>query len=178
MIGQVWQHYSITWHDDFDGEPIPVTADLQNQATEEWEHVNVEYWGDGIMEGIIPNWVISYLPTNTFKHVRVASEAFDLSYTTDPHQSINIYDKARNISGYRGEKLMARLDALLLTLKGCKGRIRARPWETLHPQGNVANLAQALDSEYDQFYLEQQVKVSFSECIGGQVLQYEGLQSL
>ncbi|KAK6067534.1 arylsulfatase [Seiridium cupressi] len=101
-------------------------------------------------------------------------EDINVPFVTDPNQSTSIYGQGRNIPGYDGEKLTARLDALLLTLKGCKGRVCTRPWETLHPQGNVPNLTQALDSQYDQFYLEQQIKVSFSECIGGQVLQYEG----
>lgn len=68
------------------------------------------------------------------------------------------------------------MDALLLTLKGCKGRVCTRPWETLHPQGDVANLEQALNAKYDDFYLEKQLKVSFSECAAGQLLQYEGPQ--
>jgi N-acetylglucosamine-6-sulfatase len=68
------------------------------------------------------------------------------------------------------------LDALLLTLKGCKGRVCTRPWETLHPQGDVHDLEQALDPQYDEFYLEEQLKVSFSECAAGQLLQYEGPQ--
>lgn len=49
----------IALHDDFDGEPIPVTTELQKQVTEKSEHVNVEYWGDGILEGTMSNWVTS-----------------------------------------------------------------------------------------------------------------------
>ncbi|KAH6659994.1 arylsulfatase precursor [Truncatella angustata] len=180
---------NITLHDDFDGEPIPVTTELQNQVLAKSEHVNVEYWGDGIMEGTISKWIGTSLPNNTYKHVRVVSEAFDLSYTvwctnehelfdlkTDPYQSTNLYGQARNISGQDGTKLSSRLDALLLTLKGCKGRVCTRPWETLHPQGNVHNLTDALDPAYDQFYQSEQLKVSFSECAAGQLLQYEGPQ--
>ncbi|ETS83504.1 hypothetical protein PFICI_05380 [Pestalotiopsis fici W106-1] len=205
---------NITLHDDFDGEPIPVTTDLQARTVAKSEHVNVEYWGEGIMEGTISNWVTSTLPNNTYKHVRVVSDAFDLSYTvwcsnehelfdfkvwlltpmnshstrdnadhahppkkTDPYQNTNLYGQSGLIAGYDAEKLTARLDALLLTLKGCKGRVCTRPWETLHPQGDVQNLTQALDSKYDQFYLEQQPKVSFSQCAAGQLLEYEGPQT-
>ncbi|KAK6207218.1 hypothetical protein LQW54_007419 [Pestalotiopsis sp. IQ-011] len=180
----------IDLHDDFDGEPIPVTTELQAQNATKSEYVNVEYWGEGIMEGTISNWVTSTLANNTYKHLRVVSEAFDLSYTvwcsnehelfdfkTDPYQSKNLYGQSAPIAGADAAKLTARLDALLLTLKGCKGRVCTRPWETLHPQGDVADLTQALDPKYDQFYLEEQPKVSFSECLGGQLLEYEGPQT-
>ncbi|KAI4601038.1 hypothetical protein KJ359_012225 [Pestalotiopsis sp. 9143b] len=180
----------IDLHDDFDGEPIPVTTELQAQNATKSEYVNVEYWGEGIMEGTISNWVTSTLANNTYKHLRVVSEAFDLSYTvwcsnehelfdfkTDPYQSKNLYNQSAPIAGVNAAKLTARLDALLLTLKGCKGRVCTRPWETLHPQGDVADLTQALDPKYDQFYLEEQPKVSFSECLGGQLLEYEGPQT-
>ncbi|KAF7538703.1 hypothetical protein G7054_g2745 [Neopestalotiopsis clavispora] len=179
---------NLTLHDDFDGEPIPVTTDLQAQTVAKSEHVNVEYWGEGIMEGTISNWVSTI------------SDAFDLSYTvwcsnehelydfqsmadyftkkqTDPYQSTNLYNQTGLVAGHDADKLTARLDALLLTLKGCKGRVCTRPWETLHPQGDVANLTQALDPKYDDFYLEQQPKVSFSQCAGGQLLEYEGPQT-
>lgn len=33
--------------------------------------------------------------------------------------------------------LLNRLDALLLVLKSCTGRLCTNPWETLHPIGDV-----------------------------------------
>lgn len=180
---------NITLHDDFDGEVIPVTTELQAQVTQKTEHVNVEYWGDGITEGDISWWTAASLANNTYKHVRVLSDAYDLSYSvwctnehelydlkTDPYQTTNLFGATTNISisGYNKEKLTARLDALLLTLKGCKGRVCTRPWETLHPLGDVSSLADAMDSEYDDFYVNQQLKVTFSECFAGYLTQYEG----
>jgi hypothetical protein len=50
-----------------------------------------------------------------------------------------------------------------------------RPWEKLHPQGDVVrNLKDAMEERYDLFYLEKQQKVSFEECALGQVLSVEG----
>jgi arylsulfatase A-like enzyme len=36
---------------EFDGEPIPVTSKMQEDAPQKSEHVNVEFWGVGIFEG-------------------------------------------------------------------------------------------------------------------------------
>lgn len=73
-------------------------------------------------------------------------------------------------------KLQARLDALLLVLKGCKASACTHPWSVLHPKGNVENLADALSAEYDDFYAKQP-KVSFSKCELGQILSSEGPQN-
>ena len=145
---------------------------------------------------------------NTYKHVRVLADAYNVSYTvwcdnehelydlqvrsprprlrnlplkptsprsqTDPYQNTNLYGRNGTVSGYDITKLSARLDALILTLKACKGSVCVRPWETLHPQGNVHDLADAMDPEYDDFYLEQQLKVTFSACEQGYIIAAEG----
>lgn len=43
----------IPLHDDFDGEPIPVTADMLAGAAPRSEHVNVEFWGTNLEEGTL-----------------------------------------------------------------------------------------------------------------------------
>ncbi|KAI1074662.1 arylsulfatase precursor [Whalleya microplaca] len=189
IVPTIFQLAGISLHDDFDGEPIPVTIESQSKTTPKVEHVNVEFWGKGIAEGTISNWTSSFA-NNTYKHVRVVADDYDLSYTvwctnehelydlkTDPYQSTNLYGSTDDVSGYSIDKLISRLDALLLTLKGCKGRVCTRPWETLHPQGNVRSLADALDSEYDHFYLSEQLKVSYSGCEAGYLTQFEGALS-
>lgn len=52
-----------------------------------------------------------------------------------------------------------------------------RPWDVLHPSGNVHNLIDALSHEYDQFYHEQP-KVSFSSCQLGYLTSEEGPQNV
>jgi N-acetylglucosamine-6-sulfatase len=147
---------------------------------------------------------------NTFKHVRVIGDGYDLAFAVwctmdhelydmkvsnatrliitarvgepaltvrgqvDPYQMTNLYGTPGKIAGWSIPKLTARLNGLLLTLKACKGKVCTRPWEKLHPQGNVKNLRQAMHARYDDFYEEQQHLVTFSECALGQILEYEG----
>ena len=40
--------------DDFDGIPMPVTTDLEPPQDRRSEHVNVEFWGSNLPEGIYP----------------------------------------------------------------------------------------------------------------------------
>lgn len=81
------------------------------------------------------------------------------------------------LSNYSITAVSSRLDALLLVLKSCKGTDCIQPWLVLHPQGNVNDLNDALSSEYDDFYEEQQSKVSFSECELGYIISAEGPQN-
>jgi hypothetical protein len=74
------------------------------------------------------------------------------------------------------DKVVARLDSLLLVLKSCKEETCVRPWESLHPEGNVRNLGDALSATFDEFYLDRQVKVSFGRCELGHILDAEGPQ--
>ena len=62
----------------------------------------------------------------------------------------------------------------MLTLKHCKGRACSRPWEKLHPQGDVKSLSDAMRDEFDDFYYNQQPAVSISSCALGQLLDQEG----
>ncbi|KAJ7466911.1 putative arylsulfatase [Mycena latifolia] len=74
-------------------------------------------------------------------------------------------------------QLTARLDALTMVLKSCKADSCRSPWNVLHPQGNVQNLADAMASTYDDFYASQP-KISFSECQPGYLIQVEGPQDV
>ena len=47
----------------------------------------------------------------------------------------------------------------------------------LHPRGDVKNLKDALSPDFDHFYETEQVKVEFSRCEQGQLLEAEGPQS-
>jgi hypothetical protein len=74
-------------------------------------------------------------------------------------------------------KVVARLDSLLLVLKSCKGQVCVKPWEALHPRGEVTSLRDALDARYDKFYeVEQATRVYFDECVRGYLLDAEGPQ--
>lgn len=86
----------------------------------------------------------------------------------------NLYGTNGTVSGWDIPRLTSRLDTLVLTLKACKGQVCTRPWETLHPQGNVTSLQGAMATEFDSFYEEQQPKVTFSACKLGYLAEFEG----
>ena len=60
-------------------------------------------------------------------------------------------------------------------LKSCKGQTCVRPWEALHPQGNVHSLRDALSPRFDGFYI-QQARVRYDHCELGYILDAEGPQ--
>ncbi|USW58936.1 Putative sulfatase, alkaline-phosphatase-like, core domain superfamily [Septoria linicola] len=91
-------------------------------------------------------------------------------------------------------QLLPRLDALLMVLKTCKARACTHPWDVLHPPNTtvkhptsagegdvkngtkgrqVRNLADAMSSQYHDFYASQQ-KVAFEKCEKGYILESEG----
>lgn len=126
-------------------------------------------------------------PEHTFR-VDLAVESISLPNQTDPYQlhnihpSVNVDDRGSSfnhsitILDYPVAKIVSRLDALLLVLKSCKGPSCIEPWHVLHPTGDVANLKNALDAKFDEYYEEAQVKVEFSRCEQGQLLDAEGPQ--
>lgn len=81
------------------------------------------------------------------------------------------------ILGLPVSAVTARLDALTMVLKSCKEINCTQPWSVLHPQGNVHDLSDALNSTYDQFYEQEQPKVSFSQCDLGYIISSEGAQA-
>ncbi|KAB5585019.1 alkaline-phosphatase-like protein [Coniochaeta sp. 2T2.1] len=179
---------------DFDGEPIPLNSrSLDDAAKVRHEHVTVEFWGYGIHEGKFydgENWISA---NNTYKSLRIISKTYNFYYsvwcnnehelydmTTDPQQLHNLLHadevKPETLLGVPFSKVVARLDSLLFVLKSCKGQTCVRPWQALHPEGNVENIHDALASRFDDFYENQQKKVSFDRCVAGQVLDAEGPQ--
>lgn len=80
----------------------------------------------------------------------------------------------RTSSAHSLGHLLPRLDALLMVLKTCTGRICTHPWETLHPLKDVNNLSDALDKKFDHFYEEKVERVEFEKCEKGYILESEG----
>lgn len=129
---------------------------------------------------------------NTYKSVRIISGDYDIFYTvwcsnfhelydmrSDPYQMNNLLfntssQAGKKTFGFEIEKLVPRIDALLLTLKACEAEVCIRPWETLHPTGNVKSLKDAMHSRFDEFYIERQKKVTFTGCARGYLPYLEG----
>lgn len=99
---------------------------------------------------------------------------------TDPGQLHNllsagrIEDKLISVAGFPIPKVVARLDALLLVLKSCEGRVCREPWLSLHPAGDVSSLSDALESRFDSFYETEQTRVEYSFCSNGYLIEAEG----
>jgi hypothetical protein len=106
-------------------------------------------------------------------------ELYDL--TKDPHQLNNLLlttspSANEKILDLPVTKVAARLDSLLFVLKSCKGERCAKPWQALHPAGDVSTLADALSSRFDVFYEEEQVRIKYNRCEYGYIIDAEGPQ--
>ena len=101
-------------------------------------------------------------------------------YQNDPGQLDNLLKAtselgpARHIAGHAIDKVVSRLDALLLVLKSCEGRVCREPWKSLHPDGSITTLKDALAARYDRFYLKEQTKVQYDHCENGYFPEAEG----
>lgn len=192
-------------HADLDGEPIPLTAEPDADETSRHEHVTVEFWGSALAEGSYwfssegedEADVRRVIPNNTYKAVRIIGPTYNLYYSvwcsgehelynldTDPYQLKNLLgDSLPSASsasslllGHPLPKVVARLDALLLVLKSCRGRTCVRPWDQLHPDGGVHSLSDALGAPFDHFYEKEQPRVAYSRCEAGYLVDAEGPQ--
>lgn len=81
------------------------------------------------------------------------------------------------LAGRPFKQIVSRLDSLLMVLKSCKAKSCHRPWSTLHPDGDVRTLKDALHTTFDVFYKEQP-RVSFSSCQLGYLVAEEGPQDV
>lgn len=72
------------------------------------------------------------------------------------------------------QKLVHRLDALLMVLKTCVGRQCTHPWDSLFPNGEVKTLLEAVDPAYDDFFETKVEKVAFEKCERGYIADSEG----
>lgn len=57
-----------------------------------------------------------------------------------------------------------RLNGVLLVTKACEQASCRDPWKTLHQDGSVHNLAEALDQKYDEYYASLP-RVAFDRCL-------------
>ncbi|KAE8358950.1 Arylsulphatase [Aspergillus caelatus] len=169
--------------ESFDGLPIPLLEARIEHTREvrKREHVSVEYWGQNLQEGEIGTDWTTETPViygnNTYKAMRVIGDSYNLFYSVwctnehelydhknDPYQMDNLFSRSNvTILGRELDKVVSRLDTLLLVLKSCKGAECTLPWETIHPDKTVTTLSEALDSKYDEFYAAQP-DISFSSC--------------
>ncbi|KAM3084215.1 hypothetical protein ACMFMG_001680 [Clarireedia jacksonii] len=186
---------------DFDGSAIPLEPKgLKAAEKTRQEHVNVEFWGRSIPEGIHrfsldDGKIVYYGANNTYKALRLISEKYNLYYSVwctnehelydvnvDPYQTNNIYPSDRVNTPTSNtkldlSKLIPRLDALLMVTKSCKGHTCIKPWSVIHPDGDVKTLDDALSPRFDMFYTEELAdRVKLTKCELGYIVDSEGPQ--
>ena len=102
IVPTLFKLAGIPLHDDFDGEPIPVTTQMQEKTPRKSEHVNVEYWGHALFEGIHTPFGEGLLPApivtgfvggnNTFKLLRIVADDYSLAYGVRCTNEHELYD--------------------------------------------------------------------------------------
>ncbi|KAF5849867.1 hypothetical protein GGP41_005356 [Bipolaris sorokiniana] len=167
----------------FDGAPVPVKPSQLTCA--KTEHINIEFWGNNFGEGIYAGGINL---NNTYKDLHVVGDDYDIAcivwctnehelydMKTDPGHMKNLWNATGAVGNYTVGRLQPRLDALLMVLKSCKGQVCVKPWEILHPRGDVKRLGDAMNPKYEGFYASQP-KVAFEECALGYFPEVEGSQ--
>ncbi|OWY53885.1 putative arylsulfatase [Alternaria alternata] len=155
----------------FDGIPMPITE--KDYANARHEHVNIEFWGENLDEGMYGSPVPR--ANNTYKSLRVVANDYDLSYTTDPSQMNNLWNTNGTSNDLDIQRLWPRLDALLMVTKSCKGEACTKPWPLIHPRGDVQSLREAMNPDFDEFYADQH-KIKYDACALGYFPSLEGPQ--
>ncbi|ORX63469.1 alkaline phosphatase-like protein, partial [Linderina pennispora] len=115
------------------------------------------------------SFAIEFWNNNLLRAVRLVSKDFNIYYSawctrehelyemnSDPYQLVNKYNRT-------DPNFLNRLDALLNVLHDCKGDVCQRPWNTLHKDGKVKSLKDALKPKYDEHY-KALPKFRFLEC--------------
>lgn len=109
-----------------------------------------------------------------------AHELYDMSW--DTHQMTNLHPNAPSENGTNAyqmgmttllgrpvERVIHRLDAMVLVQKSCSGDVCREPWKQLHPNGGVKTLMGALQEKYDGYYKNsyELAKVGWQQCYTG-----------
>ena len=175
-----------------DGAAVPAIA--PNPLTENFEHAQIEHWGDAGADEDMQYPEAAGVVNTTYKALRLMGDGYNYYYSVwcngdhelydmsaDAQQLSNLYKNytyqpGQPTGGFPVNRLESRLDALLLVLKSCKADTCTRPWRALHPAGDVKSLVDAMDKKFDQFYEEEQNRVGYDYCDQGYIVAAEGPQ--
>lgn len=61
-----------------------------------------------------------------------------------------------------------------MVLKTCKGEDCVKPWNVLHPRGDIHSLRDAMNPHFDDFYGNSIPNVKYDHCAEGYILEIEG----
>jgi hypothetical protein len=172
-------------------------------------HSISEYWVLGVEEGVWGGVMRQNNTYRTLRvHDEIDGRPFTFSYSVwctgerelydlahDPHQVRNLLaplndvgpfaefdstdNHGRHVLSHQHQRLLERLDSLLLVLKTCVGEICHKPYRALFPAssfdatgGEVYSIAQVLDAKYD-WYFHSLPRVRFSKCALGYQSRFE-----
>jgi hypothetical protein len=160
-------------------------ANAKTNGSDGREILNVEFWGQAGIEG--PHKDVTSNRQNTYKALRVAGKSYAYLYTVwctgeselydtlnDPWELTNLAKGSREKAH---ERLIHRLDALLLVTKSCAQGSCRDPWIHLQPphaSSKIQNLPQAMHASFDTFFRSGLPRVQFSKCMNYQFVPVEG----
>ncbi|KAI0021148.1 arylsulfatase [Xylariomycetidae sp. FL0641] len=158
------------WHDPVPETPPPVGAAK--------EIMNIEFWGQKVIEA--PHVEVPFMDNTTYKTLRIVSEGSSWMFakwctnemelyntTADPWEINNL---AYGEIAPETQRVLNRLNAILLVTKSCEGDTCRDPWSVLQPPNlpegaaPIASLPAAMAKEYDEFFAGLP-EVHFRECM-------------
>ncbi|KAJ0107029.1 Arylsulfatase [Diaporthe amygdali] len=177
------------WPSFLDGESLLASWESPNNTAihKKKEAINVEFWGYAYNE--IPSFVtgdggkVGYFLENDYKTMRIVGDESAWLYSRWCTNDTELYDTKNdpyeltnlaNSSDPQIQRVLSRLNALLLVTKSCTQETCRDPWSILQPTNLPSNataiktLDDALDPAYDSFY-DAFPPVTISECLGLQV---------
>ena len=178
--------------------PLETESDFMRNLGTRGEVTHLEFWGPFKQEGMFKLVGVNVKENlQIYKALRLQGNGYNLMYsvwcqdgahelydmTWDPYQMTNLHPAApaensttnvyvqgmNTLLGRPTERVVSRLDALVLVQKTCKADICREPWLQLHPDGKVSTLMDALDEKYDGFYENAYSvgKVGWKQCYTG-----------
>ncbi|KAF0323030.1 sulfatase [Colletotrichum asianum] len=154
----------------------------QNQGVGR-ELLNVEFWGSRIIEAPAASEVGTIL-NNSYKTLRLVGNEFSWLFVKwctnemelyntqdDPYELVNLI----NSTDTSHQRLLTRLNAILLVTKSCTQGTCRDPWTVLQPPNSsqITTLTEALSSDHDAFFASI-LQVHFNECMQYQYIPNEG----
>lgn len=140
------------------------------------ETLNVEFWGENLIEASPLN--VTTDPRNSYKTLRIVGKDYGFLYSHWCTHETELYDTVADpyelepLDLVQNATLADRLNGLLLASKTCEQESCRDPWSTLHPDGGVKTLREALHPQHDDYYASLP-EVAFKECLPAQVASNE-----
>ncbi|KAL0934496.1 arylsulfatase precursor [Colletotrichum truncatum] len=139
------------------------------------ELLNVEFWGSRIIEAPAAS-VVGSITTNSYKTLRLVGDEFSwlfIKWCTNEMELYNTQDDPYELTNLINstspsiQRLLTRLNAVLLVTKSCTQGTCRDPWTVLQPPDSttrIASLQEALSPSFDPFF-SSLPEIRFKECM-------------